>query len=321
MKNPLLDVDEDISEKPIQHLQFFEKIGLISALIITIAILLFSAVSFFIDFASANYLYALIDISLIIIFIGPIYFIFRTFKRRIVTEVLIDTAFQDGVYARLEPLIENIAQAHIGTNVVLDRLSNIDLKVQNILEERYERDIRSKDLMQEPIAVGTSIKFAIKTIFLMTVTMAAFMFFVNFNLSGITPYAILLIFIMWWVFITNEYGLWKEATAWSMVFLPILAIPVTVMLLGNLLNYNVMMATMYVFVGIYTFIYYLWAVYSSTGSLPFIAPRKPETIESGFFALQQKGLFKEFFEASIMRLEHKLQKEKKNPENSYAWKK
>ena len=175
--------------------------------------------------------------------------------------------------------------------------------------------------MEEPLAVGTSIKFAIKTIFLMIVTIAAFMFLVNFNLGGITPYTILLIFIMWWVFITNEYNLWKESSAWTMVFLPILVVPVTVMLLGNLLNYNVLMAMMYVSVGIYTFFYYVWAVYSSTGSLPIVVPKRPEPVVSEFFALQQKGMLKELFDASVLWLEQKLQKDKKNQEVSYVWKK
>jgi len=49
MKNPLLDIDEDISTQPGQDLRFFEKIGLISALVISFAVLMFSIFSFFID--------------------------------------------------------------------------------------------------------------------------------------------------------------------------------------------------------------------------------------------------------------------------------
>ena len=325
MKNPLLDVKEDISIKPFHRFSFFEKIGLISALIISIVILIFSGVSFYIDlFIKLNYLYILIDLSIIIVSLYALYYLLNAFKRTIITDRLIDTAFQEGVYARLQPLIENIAQTHVDTNIVLDRISSIDLKVQNILKERYARDISSGDFMQEPIAVGTSIKFAIKTVLLIMVTMAAFMFLLNFNLGGITPYAVLLVFIMWWGFITNEYHLWKESSAWAMVFLPILVIPVTVMLLGNLLNYNVLMATLYLSVGSYTFIYYIWAVYAATGSLPIIAAKKEEPIVSEFFALQQKGMLKAILIATISRLEREMQKESKNEskkESEYVWKK
>jgi len=250
-----------------------------------------------------------------------VYFIYNAFKRRIITGVLIDTAFQDGIYARLKPLIQNIAEAHVSSDIILDRLSNLDLKVQNILKQQYAGDTEVGDFLREPVAVGTSLKFIIKSIFLITATMAAFMFLVNFNLPGMTSYAILLIFVIWWLFITSEYNLWKETSAWTAVFFPILVIPVTVMLLGNLVNYNVLIATMYVTVGLYTFVYYIWAVYATTGCLPIIITKKQEPVESEFFALQQKGLLKEYFDAIMSRLEHKLQEDAKKHESEYAWKK
>ncbi len=326
MKNPLLNVDEDISTQPSQPLPFFEKIGLICAFVISILILAFSSLSFFIDlFIKYDYQFALIDLTIIIMSLAAIYFIYNAFKRRIITDILIDTAFQNGIYARLQPLIENIAQASVGADIIMDRLSNIEVKVQNIQKEQYSREVKSSDYTQEPVAIGTSIKFTIKTIFLITLTMAAFMFLLNFNLGGITPYAVLLVFIMWWGFITNEYNLWKETSAWTAVFFPVLVIPITVMLLGNLLNYNVLLAGMYVSLGLYTFAYYIWAVYATTGSLPIIMTQKKETMkqqnENKFFALQQKGILKEYFDSLIMKLEQQLQKDKKNQESEYAWKK
>lgn len=322
IKNPLLDVDEDVSIKPFEHYSFFDKIGVASALILSIAILLMSFISFYIDLiVKSNYLYTLIDLFIFVFSLGAVYFVLNAFKKRVITDLLIDTAFQEGVYSRLEPLVENIAESHVDTNIILDRMSNIDMKVENILKEQYARDIKSGDILKEPIAVATSIKFAIKSIFLIVVTMAVFMFLLNFNLGGITPYAILLVFVVWWAFITNEYNLWRESSAWAMVFFPILVIPVAVMLLANLLNYNVLMATLYVSVGLYTFIYYIWAVYASTGSLPIIETKKQEPLESGFFALQHKGMLKRLFELSISRVEQQLQKDKKKQDPEYIWKK
>jgi len=322
IKNPLLDVNEDVSIRPLEHYSFFDKIGVASALILTVAILLMSIISLYIDFiVKSNYLNTFIDLFIFIFSLGAVHFVLNAFKKRVITDILIDTAFQEGVYSRLAPLVENIAESHVDTNIILDRMSNIDLKVENILKERYARDAESGNLLQEPIAVATSIKFAIKSIFLIVVTMAAFMFLLNFNIGGITPYAILLVFIAWWGFITNEYNLWKESSAWVMAFFPILVIPVAVMLLANLLNYNVLMATLYVSVGLYTFIYYIWAVYASTGSLPLIAPGKQEQVENGFFALQQKGMLKKVFDASISKVKQKLQEDKEKQESDYIWKK
>lgn len=321
MKNPLLDISEDISSGPLRQYSFFDKLCVISALLISISILLMSAFSIYIDFIiQSNYLYSLIDLLLFAGSFGAVYFVLSAFKKRVITDILIDTAFQEGVYSRLAPLVENIAKSHVDTNIILDRMSNIDLKVENILKERYERDIKSGEILQEPIAVATSIKFAIRSIFLIVVTMAVFMFLLNFNLGGITPYAILLVFVLWWGFITNEYNLWRESSAWIMVFFPILVIPVAVMLLANLLNYNVLMATLYLSVGLYTFTYYVWAVYASTGSLPLVEAKKQESNESGFFALQHKGMLKRLFDLSISRVEQQLQKDKKKQEMEYVWK-
>jgi len=322
MKNPLLDISEDISSGPLRQYSFFDKLCVISALLISLSILLMSGYSIYIDFIiKSNYLYSLIDLLIFASSFGAVYFVLNAFKKRVIIDILIDTAFQEGVYSRLAPLVENIAESHVDTNIILDRMSNIDMKVENILKEQYERDIKSGEILQEPIAVATSIKFAIRSIFLIVVTMAVFMFLLNFNLGGITPYAVLLVFVVWWGFITNEYNLGRESSAWIMVFFPILVIPVAVMLLANLLNYNVLMATLYLSVGLYTFTYYVWAVYASTGSLPLIETKKQEPIESEFFALQHKGMLKRFFDVSISRIEQQLQKDKKKQEQEYIWKK
>ncbi len=321
MKNPLFDVKEDISVRPFQSFSFFEKTGLAGAFIVLAAFLIISSFSFYVDFIiKSNYIYTLFDLFIIIVSLSGLYFILNTIKRKMIADVLIDTAFQEGVYSRLEPLVENLAKTRVDTDIILDRISDIDLKVEDIQKERYSRDIKSRDFMEEPIALGTSIKFAIKAVFMVILTMAAFMFLVNFNLGGITPYSILLIFIAWWIFITNEYKLWKEPFTWTMVFLPILIIPVTVMLLGNLLNYNVMMATLYIFVGFYTFIYYIWAVYATSGSLPMTIAKEKEPVKSEFFALQQKGMVRELFEVAANRLRQRMEKEEKH-ETKLAWKK
>lgn len=321
IKNPLLDINEDLSIRPFQHYSFFDKIGVVSALLISIAILLMSGFSFYVDLiVNANYFYSMIDILIFIFSLGAVYFVLNAFKRRVITDMLIDTAFQEGIYSRLAPLVENIAESHVDTNIIMDRMSSIDLKVENILKEGYSRDLKSSDLLQEPIAVATSIKFAIKSIFLMVMTMAFFMFLVNFNIGNITPYAVLLIFIVWWGFITNEYNLWRESSAWVMVFFPILVVPVVVLLLGNLLNYNVLMAILYLCVGLYTFIYYIWAVYASTGSLPIIVTRNQQEPEGkGFFAMQQKGMLRKLLDVSIPRIRQELEKDNEKQDSEYAW--
>ncbi len=322
MENPLIDMPEDISMTPVQRLSYFEKIGLACAFLISMVIILISSFSLYIDlFIKSNYTYTVADLFILLICSGAIYFVINTIKRRVIADVLIDTAFQEGIYSRLRPLIENIARSQVDTSIILDRLDNMDMKVQTVLKQGYTRETRSHEFMDEPIAVGTSIKFAVKTILMVSVTMAAFMFFVNFQILSVINYAVLLIFVMWWVFITNEYNLWKDSVAWGMVFFPILVIPVLIMLMTNLLNYNILLAVVYFSVGLYTFTYYIWALYATTGSLPFIGIRKQENITSEFFASQNKGMIKEILDFSLSQLKKKLKQDISNQEPKLAWKK
>lgn len=308
IKNPLLDsVEEDMSRMPIQ-LSFFEKIGLASVLITFVGIAILSTFSLIIDiFVKMNFLSILVDVIVMIICAAVIYFIINIIRKKIVTEALIDTAFQYGVYNRLQSLIVNIAQAQVGTDVVIERISNLDKKVENILKERREEKYDNHSgagFLQEPITLGTSVKFVIKTIFMIVITMAIFMFLVNFNLGRITPYASLSIFVVWWLFITNEYSLWKDSGAWVFVFLPIVIIPVLVIIIANLINYNFLMAILYLSLSFYTIAYYFWAIYVTTGSFPFIKPKQYEKSEKidGFFGLQQKGMVRELFEEIKYRI-------------------
>ncbi len=291
MENPLKDTEEEIVS--FQRLSFFEKIGMVNSLILAIGLLLISIYSFIVDLRNLDRI--LIDFILIFMSMTSLYFIYNLYRKKIIVETLIDTAFQKGVYNRLESLIGNIAKSHIDADIILDRMSNIDLKVENILKEKG-KEIEGEELhdlekeLQRPVMIGTSLIFIIKCMFMIIITMAIFMFLVNFNLGRLTPLVTLSIFILWWIFITNEYDLWKDNSAWLFVFIPVTVVPISVMILGNVVNYNVLMAFSYGGIGIYTLIYYIWAVYTKTGVFPFSKRRKIEPESDKLFSLQQKGI-------------------------------
>src|SRR3990167_219411 len=139
-ENPLSKIADKDSESigtdivSFQRLSFFEKIGIISSLIMAIGILIVSGFSFIIDFGKLNMVNILVDLILIIGSLTSLYFIFSIYRRKVIVETLIDTAFQEGVYNRLRPLIENIANSRVDADIILDRVSNIDIKVENILK-------------------------------------------------------------------------------------------------------------------------------------------------------------------------------------------
>ncbi len=177
-KNPLkeIDIDVDISSMSFQRLSFFEKIGLVSSSIIAIGISIISTFSFFVDIAKLEVVSIIFDLILITMGISSLHFIYGIYSKKIITENLIDTAFQEGIYNRLKPLVENIAQNHIDADIIIDRISSMDLKLQNILKEgsrSIEKDVgpdktdREKYIeleLQKPVMIGTSIQFIVKSI-------------------------------------------------------------------------------------------------------------------------------------------------------------
>lgn len=302
IRNPLSDIEEDISTMPIS-MTFFEKIGLVSVILIFISIIMFAMFSLVIDIIEVNFFSILFDATIILIFIAAVYFLVNLLRKKIVTDMLIDTAFQYGVYSRLRPVFDNIAEHQVGIDVLAERMIKLDMKMDTILKEG---DVSRSggvggteggvNIWEEPITMGTSVKFMIKIIFNIILTMAMFMFMVSFNLGGITPYAVLSIFVIWWLFFTNEYDLWRNNDAWLFVFLPVIAVPMIILIIANFINYNVMLAMLYVATGIYSFIYYTWSIYTVTGSVPFIRSKHEETEERAFFSARQKGFLEEFVE-------------------------
>ena len=304
IKNPLVDTADEDTLRMSTQLTFFEKIGLVCAIIVSLGILVFASLSLLVDILiKLNFLSILIDIFIVAMCLAMIYFLFNILRKKVVTEVLIDTAFQHGVYARLQSLIENIVTSQVGTDILMDRMSDLDKKVENLSKERRpEVESIGTDIMQESIALGTSVKFMIKAIFMVVLTMSVFIFFVNFNIGIVTPYATLSMFILWWLFITNEYSLWKENGTWTFAFFPIIMTPVTVIVLANVVNYNILIALLYASIGIYSFVYYIWAIYKTTGNLPFVTSKRYRSEESEFFASQQRNMFRVLLEEAINKI-------------------
>jgi len=81
----------------------------------------------------------------------------------------------------------------------------------------------------------------------------------------------------------------------------------------------------YLFVGLYTFTYYLWALYATSGSLPIIGIKKREPITSEFFAVQKKGMLHEILDPVLAQLKKRLKeditKDIRKEKSTFAWKK
>ncbi len=262
-----------------------EKIGLAIALFIALILVGIALFSLFVDLILKFNIYGIM-VDLIVSGIGILlaYFSIRIYKKSAYYESLVNTAFDRGIYERLEPVLRKVAETHVEMESVEGRLNKIDRMVQTLIEEHVKRGSSHIGYPQtagagaetgagagagEAIAPGTSVGFIAKVILLTVVSMSAFIIMVETSF-GMAHLATLFLFILWWLLITSEYNVFDKNTAWLALFLPIILVPFSFMFLSitGILGLNNLLGIFYSCLALYAFLYYTWAVYETAGTLP-----------------------------------------------------
>ncbi|MDY6930558.1 MAG: hypothetical protein SVJ22_01390 [Halobacteriota archaeon] len=248
-----------------------ERIGLIGAIIASTFLIAFSIFSLIIDLTiQFNVIGALIDVIFLTIGSFAIFFPIRMFGKTLYYERMSDYAFENGVYKRMEPVLRKVAEVQVDVGEVEMQLEVMNRKVQTILEEQVKA--QNAPEIDRMILPGTSIAFVIRTIFMTVITLAGFFYMVEFPFN-VSHYATLIFYFLWWVFISSEFKLFDKTTSWLVIMLPILLVPVGVMILDIIfLQINEVIGLFFVFLALYAFLYYLWALYETKGTLPFSRP-------------------------------------------------
>ncbi|MDY6865510.1 MAG: hypothetical protein SVY15_06020 [Halobacteriota archaeon] len=257
--------------KQVRSMPLLEQIGLIGAIIAAVFLLAFSVFSLIIDLTfQFNLIGALIDVIFLTIGSFAVFYPVRMFGKTLYYERMSDYAFENGVYKRMEPVLRKVAEVQVDVSEVETQLDVMNRKVQTILEEQAKAQSRPE--IDKMILPGTSIAFVIRTIFMVVITMSGFMYMVEFPFN-ISHYATLIFYVIWWLFISSEFKLFDRTTAWLVVIIPILLVPVGVMLLDIIFfQINEVIGLFFVFLALYAFLYYLWALYETKGTLPFSSP-------------------------------------------------
>ena len=188
-------------------------------------------------------------------------------KKTIAMEQLIDVGFENGVYNRLEPVLEEIAGTQVVINKMDERLNNMNIN----LDRLRKRSVELKIPGTEPafgIDIAAQISRFLRLIILINITLVAFIFLLNFTRSY-TPFIITIMFIVWWLEITYEYSLWEKSSAYYWVFFPILTIPITTLLGDIMYGSGVLIGSMGIILAIYASAYFTWSKYMIEGTLPF----------------------------------------------------
>ncbi len=210
---------------------------------------------------------------LLLIGTGSLFGSIQFIKKSILFEQLLDLGFEKGIYARLEPILNDIVESQVSMNDVAAQL-----KYMNTNIDRMQKRVHNPG--SEVVSVREEIFRFLRLVLLINVTLAVFIYLLR-AYGTIIPYAMAMLFVLWWAEITFEFRMWKNSWVWAWVFVPVLTIPITTILADLLYGNAILVAAMSVVLIIYVAAYYTWSRYLVERTLPFgiseIAREDPPT--------------------------------------------
>ena len=198
---------------------------------------------------------------LLLIGTGSLFGSIQFIKKSILFEQLLDLGFEKGIYARLEPILNDIVESQVSMNDVAAQL-----KYMNTNIDRMQKRVHNPGA--EVVSVREEIFRFLRLVLLINVTLAIFIYLLR-AYGTIIPYAMAMLFVLWWAEITFEFRMWKNSWVWAWVFVPILTIPITTILADLLYGDAILVAAMSVVLIIYVAAYYTWSRYLVERTLPF----------------------------------------------------
>ncbi len=198
---------------------------------------------------------------LLLIGTGSLFGSIQFIKKSILFEQLLDLGFEKGIYARLEPILNDIVESQVSMNDVAAQL-----KYMNTNIDRMQKRVHNPG--SEVVSVREEIFRFLRLVLLINVSLAVFIYLLR-AYGTIIPYAMAMLFVLWWAEITFEFRMWKNSWVWAWVFVPVLTIPITTILADLLYGDAILVAAMSVVLTIYVAAYYTWSRYLVERTLPF----------------------------------------------------
>jgi hypothetical protein len=203
----------------------------------------------------------LIYLLLFFISLGALYGGISAAKNSIIFDHILDSMFENEIYPRLEPALDEVAD-------VQARLEDIDERIDrmNLNFVRYKRYPPVEEF--PALTIEHKLSMFLKFVVTINITIGILLYTLSFP-GSYAPYLLTLMFMLWWVVITEEYKLWKTPTAWAWAILPIFTIPIISILLYVVINIGMLIGLLGMFLGVYAYLYFIWARYYVEGMLPF----------------------------------------------------
>ncbi|VVB94803.1 Uncharacterised protein [uncultured archaeon] len=250
-------------DKKVRHISPGEYIVVISMILTSIYLLVTSffplVYNIITSFEPINFL---MNLLYFILGIGSLAGAFLVLKKETHLEHIADDTFDEVVYKRLEPVLRDVADVQVGLTDVHSQLEMMNLNIEKMgkIKETASREFQQ-------VAAPSQTSMYIKYIVLINVTLATFLFMLQYPLEYI-PYAVTIVYIVWWAVITAEFKLWNVESVWMWVFGPILVLPVYSIIMNAYLRDYQMFGSLFIGLVMYVFIYYSWCSNLVRGVLP-----------------------------------------------------
>ncbi|AKG92142.1 hypothetical protein GAH_00511 [Geoglobus ahangari] len=236
-------------------MRFAENLSTASAVIVGGIILLVSLYSLYIDYSTGKGILN-IAIDTVMIFLSAVLIGggLSTRKRLRSYKVAADRAFEEVVYSKLKPILDEVAMGILEINTMRKKLDSVEEKMAKL--ENYATTGR--------LTPEHKVNFYFKALIVMLFYLGTVMFMMQYTLPYNHILAILL-FIYWWLFITAEFEIFSTGEALVMLIAPVLIVPSLYILSRVFLGVALAQGVVFLASGVYAYYYYTVAKKVSTG--------------------------------------------------------
>ncbi len=221
-----------------------EKAVIVVSFLTGLAVLSVSIISLYNDFSTGKgFEYLMTDV---------VFFSFGTFltggalrvyKKLSTLSIVADELFEELVFTRLKPVLEEVAYSTVELSEVKAELDRLAKKVDSI--------------KTTATPVG-DVSFYMRVIVVSFVYVCLYLLMLNY-FTSYTPYLFVVLYLIWWVFITREFNLFSRFEAWLVMGIPVLIVPAMSIVIQSLIGIPALMGIVFSTSQLYAYAYYLYA--------------------------------------------------------------
>jgi len=227
-----------------------ENVTTITSAFVGALLLVASLYSLYVDYSSMRpEIYVAIDFVLVIISSVILGGSLKLRRRMTAYTVAANRAFDEVIYNRLKPILEEVAIGILEVNEVKTKMESLEKSIAS-LEDRLSVRAAAPE-------TGTA-TFYMKTIVAMLVYFGTYLFMIQFTIPY-ENYLYILLYAYWWFFFTFEFRVQHRTEAWIALSIPVLLVPAGSILLRVLVGLTILMAIIFLTSMIYAYLYYRYA--------------------------------------------------------------